>query len=221
MRPVSGMPEYPWLEGDMLWAEPDLESLRRAMRDVYENRELASARGRLGREHMLRHFSWPTRGRRLVAAIEEISRIACQGDAPFAVSRVLFVSPVPTHPADGGNHVRLLPRRGLAAAGPRGDDPPRAVVLRRSWKDGAALGGGLRLRGLSLAAVALACHRAITHGPVGPSRLRATLDAEMVAAEPSTRPVVPRESRPRHRPPSRAADVQHGHRRVRDLVTSR
>jgi glycosyltransferase involved in cell wall biosynthesis len=72
LRPVAGMAWLPWLEGDMMWAEPDLAALRRSMRKVYEDRAWAAALGRRGQEFVLQNFDWRTRAEGLLQAIDEI-----------------------------------------------------------------------------------------------------------------------------------------------------
>ncbi len=73
LTPVCGMPWIRWYEGDMLWAEPDLDAPRKIMRYVYEHREEAAEKGEAGREFVRTHFNAETCARNLLAALEEIT----------------------------------------------------------------------------------------------------------------------------------------------------
>lgn len=53
-RFVAPHPQYPRLK----WAEPDLLHLRQLMRYVYQHPDEAHARGAIGRQSMLDHYSW-------------------------------------------------------------------------------------------------------------------------------------------------------------------
>ena len=79
MTPICNMNWCRWYEGDMSWAEPDLDALRRHMRHVYADRDDALRTGLRGREFVLRNFSWGGQIARMMAAVEEIVRHAGSG----------------------------------------------------------------------------------------------------------------------------------------------
>ncbi|WP_438431630.1 glycosyltransferase [Gorillibacterium sp. sgz500922] len=54
-----------------LWAEPDIASLRKQMRAAFSNPTLCRAKGKQGRQDMLR-LSWPHAGNTLKRAIEQV-----------------------------------------------------------------------------------------------------------------------------------------------------
>lgn len=58
---------------EQLWAEPDLHSLKKIMRNAYENPELCKAKGRQGRRDML-HLSWERAGMLMKHAVETVIR---------------------------------------------------------------------------------------------------------------------------------------------------
>jgi glycosyltransferase involved in cell wall biosynthesis len=62
-----------FLSKDQLWAEPDLQDLKRQMRRAYENPELSREKGVQGREDMKRH-TWDRGGIALKHAIEGLRR---------------------------------------------------------------------------------------------------------------------------------------------------
>jgi glycosyltransferase involved in cell wall biosynthesis len=73
MTPVCNMNWCRWYEGDMSWAEPDLDALRRHMRQVYADRDQARRIGLRGRDFVRRNFNWPRRAEDMMAAIAEIA----------------------------------------------------------------------------------------------------------------------------------------------------
>jgi glycosyltransferase involved in cell wall biosynthesis len=76
LRPVTNMGPSPAYEGHMMWAEPDLAALRRALRRVYADRAYAAELGRRAREHVLRNFSWSERAKRFMDAVGQIVAVA-------------------------------------------------------------------------------------------------------------------------------------------------
>jgi len=73
-------PYFERADGDLgLWAEPDWEHLRHLMRLLYETRDAARERGRIGSEHVRQRFSWD---RAAAVAQERLLALA----APGAVS---------------------------------------------------------------------------------------------------------------------------------------
>ena len=78
LRPVAGMGWSDAYDGGMMWADPDLAALRRAMRNVFADRQFAAALGRRAREHVRSNFRWSDRVDRFSSAVHEIIAIAEQ-----------------------------------------------------------------------------------------------------------------------------------------------
>jgi len=58
LTPAFGMSNFvPWYDGTMYWAEPDLYTLAKTMRDVYKNYEEALSKGLQGRLFIMRNFN--------------------------------------------------------------------------------------------------------------------------------------------------------------------
>jgi len=73
MTPVSNMQWLSqWYKGDMLWAEPDLAQLAKAMRLVYDDREFAKMRGSAARDWLKEHFTWESAASKLVGEVEKM-----------------------------------------------------------------------------------------------------------------------------------------------------
>lgn len=60
-----------FMQGNQLWAEPDLEDLKKQMRRAYENPGLCREKGAQGRVDMMRH-TWDSGGAALKHAIEQL-----------------------------------------------------------------------------------------------------------------------------------------------------
>jgi len=71
VTPVFGMP-WDMYKGYMNWAEPDLLHARRLMRQVYENREEARARGQAAKAWVDENLSWEKIGQEMAARLKEI-----------------------------------------------------------------------------------------------------------------------------------------------------
>jgi hypothetical protein len=65
-----------------LWAEPDVDSLARQMRDLFEHRDRAAALGARGRASVVDQFSWDQAARRLIAVTTALREL--RGKAPRA-----------------------------------------------------------------------------------------------------------------------------------------
>lgn len=71
--PTFGMPSFiPWYDGTQSWADADLNALRRAMRNVYENRQEAFAKGAIGRKYILDNFNPDKSVSSFVGACEKV-----------------------------------------------------------------------------------------------------------------------------------------------------
>ncbi|AWB44715.1 glycosyl transferase family 1 [Paenibacillus sp. CAA11] len=62
-----------FVQKGQLWAEPDLDALKKLMRKAYQNPGLCKQKGRQGRKDMLR-LSWDRAGKLMKNAIEEVIR---------------------------------------------------------------------------------------------------------------------------------------------------
>jgi len=76
LRPVAGMGWSDVYDGDMMWADPDLGALRKAMRKMYAQRQYALDLGRRAREHTRCNFGWSERVKQFLNAVDEIIAIA-------------------------------------------------------------------------------------------------------------------------------------------------
>lgn len=72
LTPVHSMPYCPWYEGDMMWAEPNLEQLREKMRYAYEHRDQIKELGLRGRDTLFENFNWNSRIDNMKAILEQI-----------------------------------------------------------------------------------------------------------------------------------------------------
>lgn len=70
MTPVTNMP-WNIYTGRQNWAEPDVGDLKKAMREVYENRDAAKQKGLLGKE-TVKDYSWKLIGEKMVKKVNEI-----------------------------------------------------------------------------------------------------------------------------------------------------
>jgi glycosyltransferase involved in cell wall biosynthesis len=82
LTPVFNMDESPCYTGEMLWAEPDLATLRGCMRRVFEDRALRQRIGRRAADLVRAQFNSRTRIAAMLCAIGEI--VARRRDAPAA-----------------------------------------------------------------------------------------------------------------------------------------
>lgn len=73
MTPVYGMP-WSNYTGEQEWAEPDLMEARKAMRQCFQNREAAKARGLIGQQWVKDNLNWEAMGNRMKARLEEIMK---------------------------------------------------------------------------------------------------------------------------------------------------
>jgi len=76
LRPVVGMGGSNVYDGDMMWADPDLGALRKAMRKVYADRQYAVSLGQQARKQMRSNFGWSERVRQFLNAVNEIIAMA-------------------------------------------------------------------------------------------------------------------------------------------------
>lgn len=73
MTPCINMDWYvKWFNGSMWWAEADLGSLAKHMRDVYENREKAREVGLSGRRHIIENFNPDSSAKQFMAAVDKV-----------------------------------------------------------------------------------------------------------------------------------------------------
>lgn len=72
LTPVAGLPWTPWYYGDMYWAEPNLEDVRKLMRQVYNNYDKAKSRALAGQKYVLNEFDWKKRIKTFVNNIKII-----------------------------------------------------------------------------------------------------------------------------------------------------
>ncbi len=72
LTPVHGMPWTPWYEGDMMWAEPDLDGLRKKMRYTYDNRDKVKTLGERGQKYVFKNFNWESRIEHMASVLETI-----------------------------------------------------------------------------------------------------------------------------------------------------
>jgi len=71
--PVSGMGYIsPLYKSDMYWGDPSVDSLRKRMREVFEDRETARAKGFLARQLVQEKLSYETIGNAMKGRIEQI-----------------------------------------------------------------------------------------------------------------------------------------------------
>lgn len=72
LRPVTGMSWSPFYQGTQWWCEPDLQQAGRFMKEVFENRELARARGRKSKKFIHENFNSDRVGAQIVDYLTEI-----------------------------------------------------------------------------------------------------------------------------------------------------
>lgn len=73
LTPVFGMNWFqPWYEGDMLWAEPDLQDLMEKMKFVYNNYDQALQVGHQARSYLQQNFSWKSKGKHLLSVVKDL-----------------------------------------------------------------------------------------------------------------------------------------------------
>jgi glycosyltransferase involved in cell wall biosynthesis len=70
--PVSGMDWFKWYTGDMTWADADLSSCIKALRLVYDNKEVAKSKGELAKDYVSKAFNWTAIGCAIKRRLEEI-----------------------------------------------------------------------------------------------------------------------------------------------------
>ncbi len=87
LRPVVGMGGNNVYEGDMMWADPDLGALRKAMRKVHADRQYAIRLGQQARKQMRSNFGWSERVRQFLNAVNEIIAMAELRDGAAKDSR--------------------------------------------------------------------------------------------------------------------------------------
>jgi GT2 family glycosyltransferase len=71
-RLVPARAKCPYYHG-FRWAEPDVEHLRQLLRQVYENRDEARARGQAAAREMAAHWSWDAAAERIVERLAAIA----------------------------------------------------------------------------------------------------------------------------------------------------
>jgi glycosyltransferase involved in cell wall biosynthesis len=71
MTPCYGMP-WDHYNGHMQWADPDVMSCKRALRKLYEDRELVENMGTAGAKLIREEFSWPSIGEKMKKRLEKI-----------------------------------------------------------------------------------------------------------------------------------------------------
>jgi glycosyltransferase involved in cell wall biosynthesis/SAM-dependent methyltransferase len=109
------------------WAEPSVDDAARFMRQLYEDRELGSARGRLAQEHIEQHFSAARVGEVIRQRLAVVSRVVAQrqgqqrvdgrpgsGISSTPISRAPRVPPMELEESSHGR-VGVLAKRGVEA----------------------------------------------------------------------------------------------------------
>lgn len=72
LTPCFGMPWCPWYTGKMLWAEPNVIHGAELMKQVYNNKEEAAARGKKLQSYIYNNFSWEHIADKIIKELEEI-----------------------------------------------------------------------------------------------------------------------------------------------------
>lgn len=72
LTPVFGMPWSPWYRGDQCWAEPDIIHGAKLMRQIYENRDVAKAKGKKLQSDIYKNFSWECIADKIIKELEEM-----------------------------------------------------------------------------------------------------------------------------------------------------
>lgn len=62
----------PWYRGDQCWAEPNIIHGAKLMRQIYENREVAKAKGKKLQSYIYDNFSWEHIADKIIKELEEI-----------------------------------------------------------------------------------------------------------------------------------------------------